>query len=115
MEKCQSGKFLKTIHRLKEKEGIKEMIDTNFDLLKYPYEKLKVDDFSEMYNDFKSLYDSLKFGSYWRDDVGILSMYYPLYQANKLKCEYEKENNILFDKVMRMRFDSDFVNESLGR
>ena len=109
----RSGKFLKTIHRLKEKEGIKEMIDTNFDLLEYSYEKLKVDDFSELYDDFKSLYDSLKFNSYERDDVGILSMYYSLYQANKLKSEYEKENNITFDKVVRMRFDSDFVNESL--
>ena len=109
----KSGKFLKTIHRLRAKEGIKEMIDTDFNLLQYPYEKLKVDDFGEMYSDFKLLYDSLKFNFYWRDDVGILSMYYSLYQANKLKCEYEKENNILFDKVIRMRFDSDFVRESL--
>ena len=39
----KSGKFLKTIHRLQAKEGIKEMIDTNFDLLQYSYEKIKVD------------------------------------------------------------------------
>ncbi len=109
----RSGKFLKTIHRLKRKEGIKEMIDTNFDLLKYSYEKLKVDDFGEMFDDFTSLFYSLKFSHYWRDDVGILSMYYSIYQANKLKCEYEKENNMLFDRVIRMRFDSDFVRESL--
>jgi len=109
----KSGKFLKTIHRLWEKEGIKEMIDTNFDLSKYSYEKLKVDDFSEKYDELWSLYDSLKFNFYWRHDIGILSMYYSLYEANKLKCEYEKENNILFDRVIRMRFDSDFVEESL--
>ena len=109
----RSGKFLKTIHRLKRKEGIKEMIDTNFDLLKYSYEKLKVDDFGEMFDDFTSLFYSLKFSHYWRDDVGILSMYYSIYQANKLKCEYEKEHNMLFDRVIRMRFDSDFVRESL--
>lgn len=109
----KSGKFLKTIHRLKEKEGIKEMIDTDFNLLQYPYEKLQVDDFSEIYDDFKSLYNSLKFNCYGRDDVGILSMYYSIYQANKLKCEYEDNNNIIFDRVIRMRFDSDFINESL--
>ncbi len=33
-----SGKFLKTIHRLEAKEGIKEMIDTDFNLFQYPYE-----------------------------------------------------------------------------
>ena len=109
----KSGKFLKTIHRLKEKEGIKEMIDTDFNLLQYSYEKLQVDDFDIVYEDVQSLYSSLKFNSYFRDDIGVLSMYYSIYQANKLKCEYEKNNSMVFDKVIRMRFDSDFVNESL--
>lgn len=108
-----SGKFLKTIHRLKAKEGIKEMIDTDFNLLQYPYEKLKVDDFSIMYDEIKSLYDSLKFSWYDRNDIGVLSMYYSIYQANKLKCQYEEKCGIIFDRVIRMRFDSDFVNESL--
>ena len=109
----KSSKFLKTIHRLKEKEGIKEMIDTDFNLLQYPYEKLQVDDFNVVYEDVQSLYCNLKFNSYFRDDIGVLSMYYSIYQANKLKCEYEKNNSMVFDKVIRMRFDSDFVNESL--
>ena len=109
----KSGKFLKTIHRLREKEGIKEMIDTDFNLLQYPYEKLKVDDFEIVYESIQSLYDSLNFNSYFRDDVGVLSMYYSIHQANKLKCEYENNNNMIFDRVIRMRFDSDFVNESL--
>jgi len=109
----KSGKFLKTIHRLKEKEGIKEMIDTDFNLLQYPYEKLQVDDFDIVYEDVRSLYCNLKFNSYFRDDIGVLSMYYSIYQANKLKCEYEKNNSMIFDRVIRMRFDSDFVNESL--
>ena len=110
----KSGKFLKTIHRLQNKEGIKEMIDTDFNLLQYSYEKLQIDDFDTLYEDIKSLYDDIKFNSYFRDDVGVLSMYYSIYQANKLKCEYEKDNNIIFDRVIRMRFDSDFVNDSLN-
>ena len=109
----KSGRFLKTIHRLQAKEGIKEMIDTDFNLLQYPYEKLQVDDFDVVYESIQSLYDSLKFNSYFRDDIGVLSMYYSIYQANKLKCEYENDNNMIFDRVIRMRFDSDFVNESL--
>ena len=113
----KSGRFLKTIHELQHKEGIKEMIDTDFDLLQYPYEKIKVDDFGETFDELKSLYDSLTFRSFdrlrGRDDVGVLSMYYSIYQANKLKCEYEKENDIIFDQVIRMRFDSDIVNDTL--
>tara|TARA_R100000406_G_C3093482_1_gene120103 strand:+ start:42 stop:752 length:711 start_codon:yes stop_codon:yes gene_type:complete len=109
----KSGRFLKTIHRLQAKEGIKEMIDTDFDLLQYQYENLQVDDFDIVYERIQSLYDSIKFNSYGRNDVGILSMYYSIYQANKLKCEYEKSNDIIFDRVIRMRFDSDFVNELL--
>jgi hypothetical protein len=31
--------------------------------------------------------------------------------ANNLKVMYEKENNIIFDTVVRMRFDSDFENK----
>ena len=93
------------------------MIDTDFDLLQYPYEKIKVDDFGETFNELKSLYDSLTFRPFSsvraRNDVGVLSMYYSIYQANKLKCEYEKENDIIFDQVVRMRFDSDIVNDTL--
>ena len=90
------------------------MIDTDFNLLQYQYEKLQVDDFDIYMRILQSLYDDIKFNSYFRDDVGILSMYYSIYQANKLKCEYEKDNDIIFDRVIRMRFDSDFVNELLN-
>ena len=113
----KTGRFLRTVHDLHYKEGIKEMIDTDFDLLQYPYEKIKVDDFGETFNELKSLYDSLTFRPFSnvraRNDVGVLSMYYSIYQANKLKCEYEKENDIIFDQVVRMRFDSDIVNDTL--
>lgn len=109
----KSGKFLKTIHRLEEKEGIKEMIDTDFNLFQYPYEKIQVDDFDVVYKDIKSLYNNLKFNSYLRDDIGVLSMYYSIYQANKLKSQYEKQKGITFDRVIRMRLDSDFINDKL--
>lgn len=110
----KSGKFLKTVHDLHYKEGIKEMINTDFDLSQYSYEKIKVDNFGSKYDELKTLFDSLTFRPFervrGRSDIGVISMYYSIYQANKLKSEYEKENGIIFDQVVRMRFDSDFVN-----
>ncbi len=57
----KSGKFLKTVHDLHYKEGIKEMINTDFDLSQYSYEKIKVDDFGSKYDELKTLFDSLLF------------------------------------------------------
>jgi hypothetical protein len=38
-------------------------------------------------------------------------MYYSIFKSNELKKEYEKENNITFDCVIRSRFDSDIISE----
>ncbi len=40
-----------------------------------------------------------------RDVSGILSMYYKIEECNKLKSEYEKENNFKYDCVIRFRGD----------
>ena len=37
-------------------------------------------------------------------------MHYSIKQANNLKKIYEKENNLIFDIVYRMRFDSEILN-----
>ena len=41
-----------------------------------------------------------------RCDVGILSMYYSMNQADVLRQEYEQATNTKFDCVIRARFDS---------
>lgn len=43
-----------------------------------------------------------------RDIVGILSMFYKIKECNNLKKEYEKENNLTYDAVIRCRGDLQF-------
>ena len=38
----------------------------------------------------------------------VHSMFYSLEESNKLKIEYEKENNFIYDAVIRCRFDTIF-------
>jgi hypothetical protein len=49
------------------------------------------------------------------NDSRTISMYYSLYKSNQLKKDFEKENSMEFDCVIRMRFDSkinsDFILE----
>lgn len=40
-----------------------------------------------------------------RDIVGILSMFYKIEECNKMRKEYEEENNIKYDFVIRFRAD----------
>lgn len=48
-------------------------------------------------------------------NIGPISMHYSIRAANALKTHYEKENNIKFDTVIRMRYDSDIkIMESLS-
>jgi hypothetical protein len=49
-----------------------------------------------------------------RTDLGIISMFYSIYQSNSLKRKYELSNEMKFDKVIRIRFDSDFENKVLN-
>ena len=41
-------------------------------------------------------------------------MLYSIWKSNQLKKDYENENNIVFDRVIRMRFDSDFEGKELN-
>lgn len=77
--------------------------------------KDKEKEFNQLYNNFisRTITDETWIGEQ-RQDVGICSMYYSINKSNLLKCQYEKIHNIIFDKVIRMRFDSDFQDKILN-
>lgn len=106
--------FLSTVAGLGYKERDK-VIQTDLSFLQnYNYEKLLIESYDTYKNKFEELLSNLKFvhptdpEDEPRTDVGLISMHYSIYRANELKCEYEKEHNIIFDWVIRMRTDSDF-------
>lgn len=112
--------FLKTVHGLNCKEPDKTVItDFNF-LSAYNYETLLIENYDSKQKDFEKMYESLKFKSYPTTSngstygVGPISMHYSLYKSNELKKDYEKKNNFIFDKVIRMRYDSDFLGKILN-
>jgi hypothetical protein len=111
--------FLKTISGLEYKEEDKT-VETNLSFLdNYNYEKLLIENYEDCEKRFKRLYDSLKFApatdpkDQQRTDVGPISMHYSIHKANELKKEYERDNNMIFDWVIRMRTDSDFCYDVL--
>lgn len=111
--------FLKTVSGLEYKEEDR-VIETNLSCLEnYNYEKLLIENYEDCEKRFQNLFDSLKFvpstdlDDKPRSDVGPISMHYSIYKSNELKKEYERENNIKFDWVIRMRTDSDFRYDSL--
>jgi hypothetical protein len=67
--------------------------------------------FDNKVDEFKELFNSVKFQDYWRPDLGVLSMHYSIHKCNQLKSEYEKKNSFKFDKVIRTRFDLLIENE----
>ena len=112
--------FLTTVSGIEYKEQDK-IIETNLSALEeYNYEKLLIENYDNCQSKFKNILDNLKFipatdpeDTQPRTDVGPISMQYSIYKANELKKEYEKENNIKFDWVIRMRTDSDFRYDQL--
>lgn len=107
--------FLKSLSGIKYKE-VDKIVNINYSYLEeYPYEKLVLENYDDCKVRFQKLLDELKFvpstdeeDTEPRSDIGPISMHYSIYNANKLKKEYEEENNIIFDWVIRMRTDSDF-------
>jgi hypothetical protein len=87
----------------------------------YNAENILIEDYNEKKSLFEKIYDNLEvnedlsYENFYRsrNDIGIISMFYSIFKSNELKCEYEKNNNIIFDKVIRMRFDSDFLGKDL--
>lgn len=112
--------FLDTVAGLEHKEQNKIIEDDLSILQSYHYEKLLIENYDDCQIRFKNLLDRLKFVPSTdpedikpRTDVGPISMHYSIYKANELKKEYERENNIVFDWVIRMRTDSDFKYDCL--
>jgi hypothetical protein len=112
--------FVKTLHGLDHKE-VDKTVETNLSSLEYyNYEKLLIENYDECEKKFENLLSTLKFvpstdpeDEYPRSDAGPISMHYSIFKSNQLKGEYEKENNITFDWVIRMRTDSDFKSNIL--
>lgn len=104
-----------------EKDYVNSTIEvgrsTNFSLLeKFNFDSLLVEDYQTMKVHFQKMYDFFNFKLHDappRTDLGIISMFYSIYQSNSLKRKYEILNNIKFDKVIRIRFDSNFENKNL--
>lgn len=109
--------FKTTLSGIDTKENDK-LIENNYGLLDdYNYEKILIEEYENKKPIFEKYKYSLNFipatdpeDTNPRNDIGPISMYYSLYKANELKTNYEIENNIIFDWVIRMRTDSDFKN-----
>jgi hypothetical protein len=106
--------FLKTIFECETKEK-KELLKDSIDFVKnnYPYESLLIENFDTKKEYFQQVFNSLNFSHYSRNDIGPLSMHYSIYMSNKLKKNYEEIHSMKFDKVIRMRTDSDFFGKEL--
>jgi hypothetical protein len=111
--------FHQTVSGLKYKE-INKVIEQNFSFLeKYNYQKLLIENYDECTKKFENIFSELKFVPATddidepRSDVGPISMHYSIYKSNQLKKEYEIDNNMIFDWVIRMRTDSDFRYDKL--
>jgi hypothetical protein len=112
--------FLKTIAGIQHKE-LDKIVETNLPLLEdYDYQKLLIENYDQSKKKFEKLLNCLKFipstdpeDTEPRVDVGPISMHYSIFKANEMKKEYEKENNMVFDWVIRMRTDSDFRYDKL--
>ena len=84
----------------------------NLDILdRYNYEGIIIESFESKKKEFQEYLDSLTFPLYSRGDIGFLSMAYSIYTCNQLKVKYEMMYDMKFDKVVRMRFDSDITTE----
>jgi len=109
--------YLNTVCGVEHKEKEKT-IETDISYLQnFNFEKLLIENYDEYSKKFTQIYNNAKFlydeDPWKRTDIGPISMFYSIYKANELKKEYEKNNNIIFDWVIRMRFDSEFRKQCL--
>lgn len=104
----------------KQLDGVVDKNLLNSNIAKYCAEEVLIENYTKIRRLFETLYKKMKMDpnppkhiGYLRHDVGIISMWYSIFKANQLKYNYEKKNNMIFDKVIRMRFDSSFFNKNL--
>jgi len=82
----------------------------------FNFETFLIENYQSKKIHFQKMYDFFNFKIHHatpRTDLGIISMFYSIYQSNLLKRNYETLNKLKFDKVIRMRFDSNFENKIL--
>lgn len=74
---------------------------------------IKIESFEDKFKEFQIIKDSVESDRSYRpnNDVGIVSMYYSIWQAQKLANEMSIDVN--FDWVIRARFDSSCQNINL--
>ena len=104
-----------------EKDYVNSNLDvnrgSNFELLeRFNFETLLIEDYKSKKIHFQKMYDFFNFKIHDappRTDLGIISMFYSIYKSNYLKRKYELSNNMKFDRVVRIRFDSNFENKNL--
>lgn len=107
--------FIKTIFDVKNKDEDKTVdTDITFVYNNYEYENLLIEEYDSKQKYFHDIFKSLEFFEYFRNDVGPISMHYSIYRSNQLKKKYEEMHGITFDRVIRMRFDSDFKGVQLN-
>jgi hypothetical protein len=92
--------------------GSSGLVDLNI-LSEYNADDILIENYNIKRKKFKFMYENLEFSFEGRADIGVMSMYYSIFKSNQLKRKYERKNKILFDKVIRMRFDSDFRDKDL--
>lgn len=79
---------------------------------KYNYTDIEIENYDNKKIYLEEIFNNFKFEHYsQRSDIGIISMFYSIYKSNKLKIKYEKDNNMEFDCVIRMRSDSLYAND----
>jgi hypothetical protein len=64
------------------------------------------DTFESYVPTFQAEYNKIEESKRNRKDLGIFGMTYGIYRANLMREEYEKEKNMQFDCVFRIRFES---------
>ena len=78
---------------------LEKIIDFNAD-------KILIENFSNKLSYLNRIFNEANFKDKIRQDIGTISMYYSIFKSNQLKIDYEKENSMIFDCVIRSRFDS---------
>ncbi len=107
------GDFISSLADTQYKELDKTVTNDLSTVNQYPYTILNLEEYSYRKISFENQKRALKFSGQIRDDIGPISMHYSIHAANELKKQYERENNMKFDCVIRMRFDSDFEGKTL--
>ena len=81
-------------------------------LNQYPYIKdCKVESFNDLFPSLCSIKENLNIGREVSTNIGPVSMHYSIYQSNKLKVDFENKTNTKYDLCVRMRFDSNIMDD----